>query len=312
MRYARLGLGNVTWKPVAIFLCAFFLLNPHTIMARSRQAGLGDRGGGSGDAAGSVPEDITAFPSFDMAAVSRGAQVFSAQCASCHGADARGGTNLTVVDLIVSPLVLDDVAGHQLGDFLKIGRPEKNMPKFDLEETQVSDLAQWLHYTISKDTIRGFYVRPNVFPGDPKAGEAFFNGPVGKCNTCHSVTGDMKGVAAKYNHDNPSILAAILSGGSRFGRGGRGGGGTGATQSPTAITATVTLASGEKVVGYPDLMDDFVVQIRLPSGQTRTWLREGEWPKVTITNPLQAHVDLVLKYTDADLHNLAAYLESVK
>lgn len=303
----------MAWKVAGIVLWAFFLLSPHGIMARSPQAGRGNRGSGGSDAAGSGPEDIRAFPSFDMAAVSRGAQVFSAQCASCHGADARGGTNLTAVDLIVSPLVLDDVAGRELGEFLKVGRPEKNMPKFNLEDTQVSDLAQWLHYTISKDTIRGFYTRPNVFPGDPKAGEAFFNGPVGKCSTCHSVTGDLKGVAAKYNHDNPSMLAAIISGGSRFGRGGRGGGGAGGTtQPPTAITATVTLASGEKAVGYPTLVDDFVVEIRLPSGQTRTWLREGEWPKVTITNPLQAHVDLVLKYTDADLHNLAAYLESVK
>lgn len=309
MKHARLGLGNMAWKLAVIVLWVFFLLSPHGIMARSPQAGRGGRGT---DAADSGPEDITAFPSFDMAAVSRGAQIFSAQCASCHGADARGGTSLTAVDLIVSPLVLDDVAGRQLGDFLKVGRPEKNMPKFDLGETQVSDLAQWLHYTISKDTIRGFYTRPNVFPGDPKAGEAFFDGPVGKCSTCHSVTGDMKGVAAKYNHDNPSILAAIISGGSRFGRGGRGGGAAGATPSSTAITATVTLASGEKVVGYPGLVDDFVVEIRLPSGQTRTWLREGEWPKVTLTNPLQAHVDLVFKYTDADLHNLAAYLESVK
>ena len=302
----------MTWKLLVIVLGAFFLLSPRGIVAQSAQAGRGDRGGGSSDAAVPGPEDIRAFPSFDMAAVSRGAQVFSAQCASCHGADARGGTNLTAVDLIVSPLVLDDVAGRQLGDFLKVGRPEKNMPKFNLEDTQVADLAQWLHYTISKDTIRGFYTRPNVFPGDPKAGEAFFNGPVGKCNTCHSVTGDLKAVAAKYNHDNPSILVAIISGGSRFGRGGRGGGAAGTTQSSTAITATVTLASGEKLVGYPTLVDDFVVEIRLPSGQTRTWLREGEWPKVTITNPLQAHVALVLKYTDADLHNLAAYLESVK
>lgn len=302
----------MAWKVAVIVLWAFFLPNRHGILAQSPQAG-GGRGAGSSEPAGSVPEDVTAFPSFDMAAVNRGEQVFSAQCASCHGADARGGTSLTAVDLIVSPLVLDDVGGRQLSEFLKIGRPEKNMPKFNLEERQISDLAQWLHYTISKDTIRGFYTRPNVFTGDPKAGQAFFNGPVGKCSTCHSVAGDMKGVAAKYNHDNPSILAAIISGGSRFGRGGRGdGGAAGPTQSPTAITATVTLASGEKVVGYPGLVDDFVVEIRLPSGQTRTWLREGEWPKVALTNPLQAHVDLVFKYTDADLHNLAAYLESVK
>ena len=192
-------------------------------IAQVGRGGRGGRGSAAAEAAGAAPKDITSFSAFDMAAVPRGAEVFSTQCASCHGADARGGKGLTEVDLILSPLVLDDVRGEKLSEFLKVGRPEKNMPKFDLTQAQVSDLAQWMHYTISKDTLRGYYVKPNVFSGDSKAGEAFFNGSVGKCNTCHSVTGDLKGVAAKYNHDNPSILSAIVAGGG----GGRGGPGRG-------------------------------------------------------------------------------------
>jgi cytochrome c oxidase cbb3-type subunit 3 len=239
------------------------------------------------------PVDITARRSFDMASVGRGGKIFAAQCASCHGKDARGGKGTkTDVDLLRSDIVVLDHGGREMPEFMKIGRPEKNMPKFDFSHDDAVDVATWLHYQVSTATLRDQYTKLNVFSGDPKAGEAFFNGSVGKCNTCHSVTGDLKGIGAKRNHDAPTLQTAILSGGRR----------------PTNITATVTLENGEKFSGTPWRINDFVVEIRLPNGENKTWLRNGEWPKVTQVNKLQAHVDLVLKYTDDDIHNLAAYL----
>ncbi len=213
----------------------------------------------------------------------------------------------TGADLIRSDIVLLDHGGRELPEFLKFGRPEKGMPKFDLSHDEGVDVATWLHYQVSVAADRGAYVRFNIFSGDAKAGEAFFNGPVGKCNTCHSVTGDLKGIGEKNDHDAPALQGSILAGGRSGGRGGGGGrggrGGGGAT-----VTATVTLKTGEKFTGTPALMNDFVVEIRLPNGDTKTWLRDGEWPKVTQVNRLQAHIDLMLKYTDDDIHNLAAYL----
>ncbi len=239
------------------------------------------------------PVDITARRSFDMASVGRGGKIFAAQCASCHGPDARGGKGTkTDVDLLRSDIVVLDHGGREMPEFMKIGRPEKNMPKFDFSHDDAVDVATWLHYQVSTATLRDQYTKLNVFSGDPKAGEAFFNGSVGKCNTCHSVTGDLKGIGAKRNHDAPTLQTAILSGG----------------RGPANITATVTLEDGEKFTGTPWRINDFVVEIRLPNGENKTWLRNGEWPKVTQVNRLQAHVDLVLKYTDDDIHNLAAYL----
>jgi len=86
--------------------------------------------------------------------------------------------------------------------------------------------------------------------------------------------------------------------------GGRGGGGAGGGN----VTATVTLQNGDKFTGSPMLINDFVVEIRLPGGENKTWLRNNGWPQVTQVNKLQAHIDLMLKYTDDDIHNLAAYL----
>lgn len=285
----------------------------------SAQAQGGGRGGGRGAAAasGSAPVDISQSRTMDQAAITRGGTLFAAQCASCHGANARGGSKTkTDVDLVRSAMVLDDLGtgGREIGDYLKYGRPEKGMPKFDLTEQQSSDIAMWLHRQVSAAAERGTYVKLNVFSGDAKAGEAFFNGPVGKCNTCHSATGDMKGLVAKNNDDAPTIQGLIVSGG---GRGGRGGGGRGAagapaTPSPTAITAKITLKNGEVIDGFPASIDDWQITIRLPDGKMRTFLRDGDWPKYETHNPLQAHVDLQFKYTDADIHNLAAYLRTLK
>ena len=250
--------------------------------------------------------DISQSRVMDPAAIARGADLFAAQCAPCHGANARGGSKTkTTVDLIRSAMVLDDLGtnGREIGEFLKFGRPEKGMPKFDLTSAQSSDIAAWLHRQIAAASERGTYQRLNVFSGDAKAGEAFFNGGVGKCSTCHSATGDMKGFAARLNDNAPAIQALIVAG---AGRGGRG-----ATPPTTATTATVTLKSGEVVHGYPASIDDWQITIRLPDGNMRSFLRAGDWPHYETHNPLQAHVDLQFVYTDADIHNLAAYLRTL-
>ena len=260
------------------------MLAGFTILAQLLYAQSGGRGGApaSGTAA-PAPVDITASRSFDMAQVQRGGTTFAAQCASCHGANARGGkTTNTDVDLLRSDLVQLDRGGQQVSEFLKFGRPEKGMPKFDLPQSDGVDVAIWLHHEITVAVERGVYRKLNVFSGDAKAGEAFFKGAVG----------------ARCNHDAPTLQLAII-GGSACGT--RVGGGDG-------VTATVTLKSGEQFTGTPGLINDFVVQIRLPNGEDKAWVRDGGWPQVTRTNRRQAHVDLMTRYTDANIHDLAAYL----
>jgi mono/diheme cytochrome c family protein len=294
---------------------SFFLVSMPILamFAPVAPAQRGGRGFGGASAASGAPRpvDITAKNSFDMASVARGGKIFAAQCASCHGENARGGkTTKTDLDLLRSEIVVMDHAGRELPEFLKTGRPDKNMPAFDFSHDDGVDVATWLHYQVSLVTLWQQYTRMNVFSGDPKAGEAFFNGSVGKCNTCHSVTGDLKGIGAKSGNDAGNLQAAILGGGGRGGRGGGGGGGgRGGGGGGANVTATVTLHNGEKFTGSPALINDFVVEIRLPGGEAKTWLRNDGWPQVTEVNRLQPHIDLMLKYTDDDIHNLAAYLK---
>lgn len=245
--------------------------------------------------------DITASRSFDQAAVERGKTKFGMLCGSCHGADARGGTGKTEVDLVRSVLVLDDVGGKEIGVFLTTGRPDKNMPKFALSDAEVSDIAAFLHYNVTVASERGAYKYLNVLVGDAKAGEAYFRGP-GGCTKCHSVEGDLKGIGSKY--DPPNIQLRVVTGGG----GGRGGGGN----PRTAKTATITLPDGKVVSGTLGQITPFSVTIRDASGTSQSFDRDGDAPKVVIIDPLQAHLDLMRKYTDDDMHNLTAYLASLQ
>jgi cytochrome c oxidase cbb3-type subunit III len=245
---------------------------------------------------------------FDPEAVERGRAIVVAKCGFCHGSNARGGAGGS--DLTRSPIVQEDEGGKQLNAFLKVGRPEKNMPKFELPDQEVSDVATFLHATIAAVSNRGQYKILDIVVGDPKAGAAYFNGD-GGCRSCHSPEGDLKGVGAKYD---PTTLQGRML----MPRGGRPGGGPprrgfSPYTDKNAVQASVSLPSGESVRGALVRLTDFDVTVYDPATQQmRSWLRADDVPRVTLTDPLQAHVDLLRKWTDRDMHNTTAYLVSLK
>src|SRR5678816_967052 len=128
----------------------------------------------------------------DPAQVERGKALYGVRCTFCHGADARGGEGGP--NLVRSGLVLNDVKGELIIPVVQNGRPDLGMPKFDLTLTQISDIAAFLHTfkAAGRDPARN--APPNVLVGDAKAGQVYFNA---KCASCHSVTGDLKGLASK-------------------------------------------------------------------------------------------------------------------
>ena len=241
----------------------------------------------------------------DEGAAGRGQQLFVAQCGFCHGTNATGGQSGP--DLIRSVLVMGDENGKQLGEFLKVGRVDKGMPKFDFSQEQSTDIATFLHQRIAVAIDRGNYKILDILVGDAKAGEAFFNGE-GKCNTCHSAENDLKGIGARY--DPATLQGRIVMPRSRrgFGPGRRGEG----ESQTTAITVTVTLGSGESFSGVLVRITDFDVTLRDSSGVRRSFTRDGDTPKVEVKDPLQAHVDKLSTWKDSDIHNLTAYLVTLK
>jgi cytochrome c oxidase cbb3-type subunit III len=240
---------------------------------------------------------------FDAAAVERGRIAFGGKCGACHRPNARGGQGFTGPDLIRSILVLQDAGGKQIGAYLESGHPGKATPPIALTPAEVTDIATFLHREITFAAERTNYQLQYAMTGNAAAGEAYFKGK-GGCNRCHSQDGDLKGIGSR--HDGPGLQALIV-----FGTIG-GGRGRGETPARIARKATVTLPSGESVSGVLVRLTDFDVSIRNDAGRTLTWLRTGGAPKVQVTDPLQGHLDLLPEYTDADIHNLAAYLATLK
>jgi cytochrome c oxidase cbb3-type subunit 3 len=223
-------------------------------------------------------------------AIERGRKSFEQSCGFCHGPDATG---VRGPDLVRSPLVAHDVKGDKIGEVIRLGRPDKGMPAMPLTEPQVLDIAAFLHSraaeALSSAGLPAKYPVEKLLTGNPEAGKTFFNG-AGGCQACHSPTGDLAGIAAKYS---PLDLQARML----------------YPHGKHAI-AVVTLPSGEQVKGPLAHADDFVIALRDASGSYRSFSRDQV--KVELQDPLAAHRDLLDKLTQADVHNLFAYLESLK
>ena len=225
-------------------------------------------------------------------AVERGQKTFVTNCGFCHGAGAKGGESGP--DLVRSPLVLDDENGDQIGPVILKGRPGKGMPAFSFTPSQVSDVAAFLRSRTQAAINRREYKLQDLVTGDAKAGQAYFNG-AGKCSTCHSPSGDLSGIGKKYE---PVALQ------DRFLYPARG-------LQKKATGVTVTLPSGKAVAGDLEFIDDFSVGLRDSDGYSHSWPREAG-VKVDIRDPYAAHADLLRQYSDADMHNLLAYLVTLK
>src|SRR5580765_1238772 len=242
--------------------------------------------------------DYPARPPGDPAAIERGKALYGVNCQFCHGADTRGGDSGP--SLLRSGLVLEDQKGELIGPVVRAGRP--GMPKFTLTDDQIADVAVFVHTFRAAGYDESRVKPPSIVVGDAKAGAAFFNA---RCGSCHSATGDLRGLATKI--EDPRLLQQTwLLPGSGAGRGG---------PPPVQVkptTVTVTLPSGEKVEGRLDRVDDFVVALTTADGARRSFRTSGDTPKVEIHDPLQPHKDLLRTYSDADIHNVTAYLVTLK
>jgi cytochrome c oxidase cbb3-type subunit 3 len=279
----------LNWKSTALSLA--LVLTPALYMIAQEPTMTP---GGRGGADKGIPAAIAGSKE-NPAAFERGAKAYTQYCAGCHGATGRGSVGAP--DLIRSILVLDDEKGILIAHVLRDGRPNEGMPKLGLTEPQIADLVAWLHVQTYSAGHRTTYAYQDVLTGDAKKGEAYFNAT---CKGCHSASGDLKGIGKRL--DAFSLQAKWLQP-----RGGRGG-----TTEKSAITVTVTPANGTAVTGVLDKIDDFSVSLKDSRGEYHSFTRDGAVPKVEIHDPLKPHLDLLGKYTDPDIHNVTAYLVTLK
>jgi cytochrome c oxidase cbb3-type subunit 3 len=238
----------------------------------------------------------------DPAVIERGRGIYSAACSACHGGDLRGG-QLGGPNLLRSPVVLSDNVVEELAPLLKGARAERGMPPIALPADGVAALGAYLHSVLA--TMRGQGAPPpgsaaelNVVVGDATAGAAYF---AARCSRCHSADGDLKGLGSRVA-DARALQNLWVAG---AGRG----------STPTArrvVTATVTEPSGERTEGRLVRYDDFTVTIERPDGTARTFRRQGDVPKLEINDPLAGHRELLPTYSNKDMHDVTAFLRTLK
>ncbi len=289
------------WKIIAAAACAILCGPTLSVTALQR----GGRGGappqaGAPAAGQRAPAAPTTFPNTQKTPpaaelVARGNALYGMHCRLCHGVDLRGGEQ-GGVNLLRADTLLKDQDGELLGSVLQTGRKTPGMaamPAIPLPADDVKALAAYFRSVLATASRQGGPPPGppqslNVLVGDAAAGEKYF---ASKCGSCHSVTGDLAGIGRRQANPMQLQNSWLNAGGS-------------------ARTATVTLASGEKVSGRVNRIDDFDLTLTLENGATRDFTREGNTPKVEVFD--HPHRRLLTEYTDKDIHDVTAYLVTLK
>lgn len=274
-----MSLLRSTWRWGAVFLSALLAglaVSAAQIPADSREA--------------VKPNGAAVSKSYSPDLAQKGSVIFARDCSFCHGRDAGGGESGP--DLTRSKLVTQDMNGDKIGPVVRNGRPEKGMPPFNFSDPQIAALAAFIHSqqktaTTRKGGRKGVDVA-DLQTGNVEAGKQYFNG-AGGCATCHSPTGDLAGVATRY--EGLELEKQMLY--------------------PKNAKSKVTVTqSGQTITGTLEYLDEFTVGLVDATGVYRSWRTADVQYKVDA--PVNAHVDLFIKYTDADIHNLMAYLQTLR
>lgn len=242
----------------------------------------------------------------DPAQIARGKALYGVNCAGCHGVDLRGG-DLGGPNLLRSQVALSDQNGELILPIIHGSRRDSGMPAIPISDEDGLAVATYVRSVIADIGSQGRPPSagkepPSILVGNAQAGQAYF---ASKCASCHSADGDLKGIGSRFS-DPKALQSAWVAGGRRR------------FMSPSSAstrrtpTVTVTLPSGERIEGRLLRIDDFVVSVGLSDGSERTIRREGDVPKVEIHDPMQTHRDLLAVYTDKDIHDITAYLVTLK
>jgi cbb3-type cytochrome c oxidase subunit III len=220
-----------------------------------------------------------------------GRSLFQQNCAFCHGRDAMGGE--TGPDLTQSKIVLSDTSGDKVAAVVREGRPDNKMPAFNFSSEELNSLVAFIHSRVEfaekhKGSRRGVEVA-DLQTGNAQAGQRYFNG-TGGCSKCHSPSGDLAGIANRYQ--GLRLEERMLY------------------PRDAKSKVTVTLPSGEKIEGVLAYRDEFTIALKDSSGTYRSWPTSRV--HFTVDSPVDAHVALFEKYTDDDVHNLMAYLQTLR
>jgi cytochrome c oxidase cbb3-type subunit 3 len=266
--------------------------------------------------AGQAPATFPAQqrPAGDPALIERGNSIYGVYCRSCHGPDLRGG-DLGGPNLLRSQLALNDLAGEAIGKVIREGRVPQGggtpMPPVPMSDADVGAVAAFIHSVLRSSQPqgappRGAAVELNLLVGNARAGERYFGR---QCASCHSTTGDMAGIATRYSSietlQNNWVAGRRLASGF--------GGPPPSTSARSTVRVTVKFADGRSESGVLRRLDDFVVSFTGEDGKYRSYTRRSAGiTEVKVDDPLARHRELWTILTDKDMHDVTAYLATLK
>lgn len=269
-----------------------------TVMLLGCAANAAAQGRGQASPASVRPAAPTAPQGYSREQIDTGRTRFAAQCGFCHGRDAAGGEGGT--DLTRSALVATDVRGDKLIPLLRTGRPDKGMPAFSLADADVTAIVAFIHDQRTEAAAatggRRAVDLTDLQTGNADAGRRYFEA---SCARCHSTTGDLKGVATRYV--GLPLLQRMLYPGS---------GGRGAGPAPKPAAVRVTQRDGQVVTGSLAYRDEFTIAITDANGWRRSW--PTSQVTFTVDDRLQAHAEQLGRYTDGDMHDVLAFLQTLR
>ncbi|HUF73894.1 MAG TPA: c-type cytochrome [Gammaproteobacteria bacterium] len=245
------------------------------------------------------PAQQRALPSAEV--IERGDGLYQVNCMACHGADLRGGDQ-GGPNLLRSTIVLNDVEGELIGEVVRSGM-NRMPPSTTLDEAGIRAVAGYIHSVVARAERQGapplVEYDLDILVGDARRGERVFEQ---QCAQCHSAAGDLEGIAARI--EDPVDLQNTWVAGRRQGRFGGG--------SSVTRTVTVTTVDGREVSGELVRYDDFFVALRTPAGEYRSFSRVDTAVGVEIDDPLRRHAELWAELDDATIHDVTAYLETLR
>ena len=263
------------------------------------------RGGGNSRALATFPAQQR--PPGDPVEIAHGKTLYDVDCQKCHGADLRGNLQ-GGTSLLRSGVVLSDQRGELIAPIIAGSMSASGMPGRQMPAADVRAIAEYLHAVVATEKTQGSPPAPGIpapsaLVGDATAGKVYFDA---HCASSHSVTGDLQGIGAKYPDAKAAQNRWVSGGGSGRGRG------AGGAADRRTVTVTVTPPTGPAVEGPLVQLDDFLVSLTMPDGSIQTFRRDGNVPKVEVKDPMQGHKTLLDTLKNKDMHDVTAYLETLK
>lgn len=238
--------------------------------------------------------------------IERGGKVYSVTCRACHGADLRGG-DIGGPNLLRSQVALSDRDGELIMPVIQGSLQASGMPAINMSVEDAKAVAAYVRSVLLTIGTQGKppsvgQAPESVLVGDVGRGQTYFQS---KCGGCHSASGDLRGIGAKY--PDPKILQNVWVAG-----GGRRSAPSGGTAAARAVMATVAQPQGKAIEGRVVRIDDFLVTLEVADGSIQSFRRDGDVPKVEVRDPMKGHRDLLSGYSDENMHDVTAYLVTLK